>query len=160
MRWPLSLVIWKKTLTKYQLIFRHLFHCKQLNVSCVPPGSYTRQTSVFMSRSICLPALYVITKKDLAEKGVVNTVTYLVICFAVSCLLIQFLGYSYIVVIYYMPSHATLFTNLWTLYDFRNLELSLLFWLPSSILGVENSTAAFWPSAKLSIWVGTTWELG
>jgi gamma-tubulin complex component 2 len=29
-RWPLSLVISRKALTKYQLIFRHLFHCKHV----------------------------------------------------------------------------------------------------------------------------------
>jgi gamma-tubulin complex component 2 len=29
-RWPLSLIISKKTLTKYQLIFRHLFYCKHV----------------------------------------------------------------------------------------------------------------------------------
>ncbi|EYU39752.1 hypothetical protein MIMGU_mgv1a0027221mg, partial [Erythranthe guttata] len=30
-RWPLSLVISRKALTKYQLIFRFLFHCKNVN---------------------------------------------------------------------------------------------------------------------------------
>ncbi|KAL0340821.1 UNVERIFIED_CONTAM: Gamma-tubulin complex component 2 [Sesamum radiatum] len=30
-RWPLSLVISRKALTKYQLIFRFLFHCKHVN---------------------------------------------------------------------------------------------------------------------------------
>ncbi|XP_022887329.1 gamma-tubulin complex component 2 [Olea europaea var. sylvestris] len=30
-RWPLSLVISRKSLTKYQLIFRSLFHCKHVN---------------------------------------------------------------------------------------------------------------------------------
>ncbi|KAL3650089.1 Gamma-tubulin complex component 2 [Castilleja foliolosa] len=30
-RWPLSLVISRKSLTKYQLIFRCLFHCKHVN---------------------------------------------------------------------------------------------------------------------------------
>ncbi|KMZ72410.1 putative Gamma-tubulin complex component [Zostera marina] len=30
-RWPLSLVITRKALTKYQLIFRFLFHCKHVN---------------------------------------------------------------------------------------------------------------------------------
>lgn len=29
-RWPLSLVISRKALTKYQLIFRHIFHCKHV----------------------------------------------------------------------------------------------------------------------------------
>lgn len=29
-RWPLSLIISKKSLTKYQLIFRHLFYCKHV----------------------------------------------------------------------------------------------------------------------------------
>jgi gamma-tubulin complex component 2 len=29
-RWPVSLVISKKTLTKYQLIFRHVFYCKHV----------------------------------------------------------------------------------------------------------------------------------
>lgn len=29
-RWPLSLIISKKALTKYQLIFRHLFYCKHV----------------------------------------------------------------------------------------------------------------------------------
>lgn len=31
-RWPLSLVVSKKTLTKYQLIFRHLFFCKHVEM--------------------------------------------------------------------------------------------------------------------------------
>lgn len=30
-RWPLSLVISRKALTKYQLIFRFLFHCKHVD---------------------------------------------------------------------------------------------------------------------------------
>lgn len=30
-QWPLSLVISRKALTKYQLIFRFLFHCKHVN---------------------------------------------------------------------------------------------------------------------------------
>lgn len=30
-RWPLSLVISRKALTRYQLIFRFLFHCKHVN---------------------------------------------------------------------------------------------------------------------------------
>lgn len=30
-RWPLSLVISRKSLTKYQLIFHSLFHCKHVN---------------------------------------------------------------------------------------------------------------------------------
>ncbi|KAF6161227.1 hypothetical protein GIB67_009114 [Kingdonia uniflora] len=30
-RWPLSLIISRKALTKYQLIFRFLFHCKHVN---------------------------------------------------------------------------------------------------------------------------------
>ena len=29
-QWPLSLVVTRRTLTKYQLIFRHLFHCKHV----------------------------------------------------------------------------------------------------------------------------------
>lgn len=29
-KWPLSLIISKKTLTKYQLLFRHLFYCKHV----------------------------------------------------------------------------------------------------------------------------------
>lgn len=29
-RWPVSLVLSRRALTKYQLIFRHLFHCKHV----------------------------------------------------------------------------------------------------------------------------------
>lgn len=32
-RWPLSIVISKRSITKYQLIFRHLFHCKHVRAA-------------------------------------------------------------------------------------------------------------------------------
>jgi len=49
-RWPLSLVISKKVLVKYQLIFRHLFHCKHVERQLCKTWQNHQSTKAFALR--------------------------------------------------------------------------------------------------------------
>ncbi len=49
-RWPLSLVVPKKVLVKYQLIFRHLFHCKHVERQLCKTWQNHQSTKAFAMR--------------------------------------------------------------------------------------------------------------
>ncbi|WRX23418.1 Gamma tubulin complex component [Theobroma cacao] len=51
-RWPLSIVISRKALTKYQLIFRFLFHCKHVERQLC--GAWQLHQKVGKLKSLCL----------------------------------------------------------------------------------------------------------
>jgi len=49
-KWPLSLVVSKKVLVKYQLIFRHLFHCKHVERQLCKTWQNHQSTKAFSLR--------------------------------------------------------------------------------------------------------------
>ena len=49
-KWPLSLVVSKKVLVKYQLIFRHLFHCKHVERQLCKTWQNHQSTKAFALR--------------------------------------------------------------------------------------------------------------
>jgi hypothetical protein len=116
------------------------------SASCVPPGNCTRYTSVSSAPSVHSLLCSWSWKKGIVAKRLLNTATHLLICFAVSCSLVQFLGNSYVTVICLMPSHAALPTNIWTLHDFWGLQLSLFSCL--SLLSLSWWHATSWRRAQ------------
>jgi hypothetical protein len=55
-KWPLSLVLSKRSLTKYQLLFQHLFKCK--HVRAPAPRTHVRmQPYVFVGVVLCCAVL-------------------------------------------------------------------------------------------------------
>uniref|UniRef100_H2ZE07 Gamma-tubulin complex component n=1 Tax=Ciona savignyi TaxID=51511 RepID=H2ZE07_CIOSA len=63
-RWPLSLVISRKSLTKYQMLFRHLFYCKHVerHLSSVWLKFKTLKKNVLHSRSWFVEAMLILQK--------------------------------------------------------------------------------------------------
>jgi hypothetical protein len=134
------------------------------SASCVPPGNCTRYTSVSSAPSVHSLLCSWSWKKGIVAKRLLNAATHLLICFAVSCSLVQFLGNSYVTVICLMPSHAALPTNIWTLHDFWGLQLSLF--SCQSLLSLSWRHATTWrraqqlsvPCVMLVMCVAMTWE--